>query len=247
LLDLEKERNQTLPFCMLLLADVSISLLMKAAQDARKAFHERGARHGSVLAVCSDFEEGPLSFLTRLPTTRLPVEDGHRLVLILGNVFGNVRDEETFVTEKLFSILRSGDQLWLEVGIRPDRLEHEPLFRLTLPDREESAAEANRRLLLEGPYRRWEAARGRKPSDLEMRVSVREDDDSCRIPGSCNFCHDLLIKDEGRTVTMLYSRRYTIEGLTGWLEKLGLEVERIHTIKDSKNAPRVAHLLLRRR
>jgi hypothetical protein len=164
----------------------------------------------------------------------------------LGNVFGNVRDEETFLRDKVDVILRPGDLLWIEVGIRPDRIETEPLFRLTDSGREETAAEANRRLLLEGPYRRWEAARGRKPSDLEMRVIVREDDDSARVPGSLNFCHDLLIKDEGRTITMLYSRRYRLEELTAWLERQGLEVLRTSQVKDTKGRSRVAHLLLRK-
>jgi hypothetical protein len=247
LLDLEKEKNQSLPWLTLCLADVSIALLTSAAQDTRKTFRDRGARHGTVLATCADFEEGPLSFVTRLPTFRLPQEDGLRLLLILGNVFGNVRDEETFLRDKVSPMMRTGDLLWIEVGLRPERIETEPLFRLTDPNSEETAAEANRRLLLEGPYRRWEAARGRKPSDIEMRVIVREDDDSSRVPSSLNFCHDLVIKDEGRTLTMLYSRRYRLEGLTSWLENQGLSVERVAQVKDSKARPRVAHLLLRKK
>lgn len=246
LLDLEKERNQNLPWLNLCLADVSIALLTRAAQDARKTLADRGARHGTVVATCADFEEGPLAFLGRIPTTRLPAEDGLRLLLILGNVFGNVRDEETFLREKAFHLLREGDLFWLEVGIRPDDIETEPLFRLTDSAQEETAAEANRRLLLEGPYRRWEAARGRKPSDLEMRVFIREDDDSSRVPGSLNFCHDLIIKDEGRTLTMLYSRRYDLDQLTTWLLKQGLALESANVVKDTKGRPRVAHLLLRK-
>jgi uncharacterized SAM-dependent methyltransferase len=247
ILDLEKEKNQSLPWFSLCLADVSIALLTRAAHDARKTLSNRGASHGSVLAACADFEEGPLSFLGRMPTTRLPAEDGLRLVLILGNVFGNVRDEETFLREKVYQLVRPGDLLWIEVGLRPDRIEADPLFRLTDTEREETAAEANRRLLLEGPYRRWEAARGRKPSDLEMRVIVREDDDSSRVPRSLNFCHDLLIKDEGRTVTMLYSRRYELEELSAWFERQGLAVERVSQVKDTKGRPGVAHLLLRKK
>ena len=79
-----------------------------------------------------------------------------------------------------------------------------------------------------------------------MRVVVRQDDDSSRVPGSLNFCHDLIIKDEGRTVTMLYSRRYRLEDLTTWLERQGLSVERVATVMDTKAQPRVAHLLLRK-
>jgi hypothetical protein len=212
--------------------DVSIALLLKAANAARHAVATRddgGRAYRSVLPFCADFEEGPLSFLHRLRSAPGSADDV-RLILILGNVLGNLRDEEAFVRQKVWNMARPGDLIWVEVGLRADRLEDDPLFRLTESDRPETAGEANRRLLLEGPDRRWVAAIGRPPPDLGMRIWVREDDDSARVPGSCNFCHDLLIKDEGRVVTMLYSRRY-----------------RVQRVPDSRGKPRVAHILLRRR
>jgi hypothetical protein len=48
-------------------------------------------------------------------------------------------------------------------------------------------------------------------------------------------------------VTMLYSRRYKVDGLAAWWEGQGYAVEGIHRVKDSKGRVRVAHLLLRRR
>lgn len=242
--DMERAAAQRLTWETCSLVDVSVSLLLRAGSAAHRAVHGRGLGHAYVLPLCADFEEGPLGFLGRLPTDR--GEDGVRLVLVLGNVFGNLRDEETFLRQKLDRMVRPGDLAWLEVGLRPPNLREEPLYRLTETDREETAAEANRRLLLEGPYRRWEAGLGRVPATLDMRVWVREDDDSSRIPGSCNFCHDLLIREERRALTMLYSRRYDLEGLTGWLEERGYEVLRLARVEDSKKRPRVAHLLLRR-
>ena len=58
---------------------------------------------------------------------------------------------------------------------------------------------------------------------------------------------DLAIESERRMTTMLYSRRYQLEGLTAWLEQLEFSVERIVRIEDSKRRPRVAHVLARRR
>jgi hypothetical protein len=46
---------------------------------------------------------------------------------------------------------------------------------------------------------------------------------------------------------MLYSRRYQLEGLTGWFERLGWEALAIHQVPDSRGVARVLHLLLRRR
>ena len=149
--------------------------------------------------------------------------------------------------QKLSRLVRPGDLLWLEVALRLDSIEADPLYAMTRTDHEETAAEANRRLLVEGPYRRWAAATGRASPNLDSRVWVREDDDSARIPGSCNFCHDLVIKDERRVCTMLYSRRYNLELLSGWWEGQGYAVEGIQRVKDVKGRPLVAHLLLRRR
>lgn len=230
--------------------DVSIALLLKASQAGRKLMTDNPAglsrSQMSVLPVCADFEEGALSFLSRLRTDSTHNDDERRLVLFMGNVLGNVRDEETFVRKKLGRVIRPDDLLWVEVGLRADRPEEDPLYELTDPDREETASEANRRLLLEGPYRRWLVASGREAGDLDLRVRVREGDDSTRVPGSYNFCHDLLIRDERRSVTMLYSRRYDLSELSRWFETLGYVVEGILKTKDSRGRNRVGHLLLRR-
>lgn len=231
--------------------DVSIPLLLQAADAARRVFVEAprvAPTSLQVKAYCADFEEGPLRFVSHLPSAVNGDQPSLRLVLMLGNTFGNMRDEEGFVRQKLRGLLRRGDLVWLEIGLRMEPIEADPLFRMTTGARdEEGAAEANRRLLLEGPYRRWESALGRKPAELDLRVWLREDDDTARVPGSINFCHDLVIKDDRRVCTMLYSRRYALEPLTRWLEKLDLEVLRIAKVEDSRGKARVAHLLLRRR
>ncbi|MCA9609481.1 MAG: L-histidine N(alpha)-methyltransferase [Myxococcales bacterium] len=234
------------PWRSLTLVDVSISLLLRAALSARRAVVALPFERSQVMAVCADFEEGPLDFARRLPSERHDPDAGRRLVLVLGNVFGNVRNEDTFVRQKLSFLTRPGDLVWLEVGLRAERPELDPVYRLTQPSETETAAEANRRLLLEGPYRRWEAALGRRPADLQLRVWLREDDDSATIPGSYNFCHDLVLTNERRAITMLYSRRYDLTGLTRWLEQRGWSVERIEKVADARQVDRVAHLLLRR-
>jgi len=229
--------------------DVSISLLLEAASAARTII-EKGPKvtptRLQVKAYCADFEEGPLRFVSHLPTSTNTEQAGLRLILMLGNTFGNLHNEESFVRQKMWTLARKGDLVWLEVGLRLDPIEADPLFRMTTGQREEGAAEANRRLLLEGPFRRWESAQGRMPTPLDLRVWVREDDETARVPGSLNFCHDLVIKDERRVCTMLYSRRYALEPLTRWLEKLDLEVLRVVKVDDSRGKARVAHLLLRR-
>jgi len=247
LLALERTSSHRFAWLTFAPVDVSVPLLLSCATGARRAVAEAGGgARATVTPYCADFEEGRLAFAQRLPTTLASSDQGLRLVLMLGNVFGNVREEESFVRQKLWSLARPGDLVWLEVGLRPKSVADDPLFRLTTAPREETAAEAARRLLLEGPYRRWEAALGRPQSSLEMRVWLREDDESSRIPGSINFCHDLVIKDERRVCTMLYSRRYNLESLIVWLERMQLRLERSMIVEDSKHRPRVAHLLLRR-
>ncbi|MBI1948822.1 MAG: L-histidine N(alpha)-methyltransferase [Deltaproteobacteria bacterium] len=227
-----------LPWLAVALVDVSIPLLVSGTKACRK-------KASQVLPFCADFEEGPLSFLRRLPTAH---HDGTRLVVMLGNVFGNVRDEEALVTERLSAMLRPNDLLWLEVALRLEKVEDDPLFRMTLPAQGElTAPEANRRLLLEGPYRRWEAAHGRRPSDVHTRVWVRENDETARVPGSLNFCHDLVFEEQRRACTMLYSRRYDVAALGRWLEGLGYAVEAVVPVPDSQKRTRVAHLVARRR
>lgn len=239
-----------LPWLSFAPVDVSIPLLLSAAQKARAVLESprQGDVEGAqVLPFCSDFEEGRLSFMTRLPTETRPPNLGVRVVLLLGNTFGNLRDEQGFMRQKLDRLLRPGDLLWLEVALRPAQIEHDSLYPMTLPGRSETSGETNRRILLEGPFRRWEAAMGRPPTELAMRVFIREDDETCHVPGSLNFCHDLVIAAERRACSMLYSRRYDVEALTAWLERQGYAVERLAKVEDSKGTPRVAHLLLRRR
>ena len=242
--------------------DVSIPLLLRAAAAAHKAFDAapsgapvappgavdtRRPTH-AILPFCADFEEGPLTFLGSLPSAARAPERTLRLVLLLGNVFGNLRDEDRFVRHKLWRMTRPGDLVWIELALRLDPLTEDPLYRMTeARDEAETAAEASRRMLLEGPLRRWEAALGRQPAKLGLRVFVRQDDDTARVPGSCNFCHDLLLLDERRACTMLFSRRYALEGLIPWLEEREFAVERVHQVRDSKRRSRIAHLLLRRR
>lgn len=230
--------------------DVSIALLLKAATAARDLMIANPANLSraqlAVLPVCADFEEGSLAFASRLRSAGGENEENRRLVLFLGNVLGNVRDEEMFVKQTLRRLVRPGDLVWVEVGLRAERPEEDPLFALTVPGREETAGEANRRLLLEGPYRRFLVASGRQAGDLDLRIRVRESDGSSRVPGSYNFCHDLLIADEGRAVTMLYSRRYELASLSAWFEALGFAVDGMLRTRDSQGRSRVGHLLLRR-
>ncbi len=240
--------GQRLSWLTLALVDVSIPLLLSATKSAR-AVAAQGDTLGrppfTVLPFCADFEEGSLAFLRRLPSETAEANRAVRLVMMLGNVFGNVRDEGTFLRQKLLKMVRPGDFVWIDVAIGAESIEQDPLFRMTEPDQAATAAFSARRLLLEGPYRRWEAAIGRPPTEIETRVWLRRGDDTSRVPGSVNFCHDLIIKPERRVCTMLYSRRYEADGLTAWFEDRGLSVERIVRVDDSR--PKVVHLLLRRR
>lgn len=247
---LEKALGRTLPLLAFAPVDVSIPLLIRAAVDARKllaADRTAAPFSTSVTPFCSDFEEGRLGFARRLSGNEPSAEKGVRLVSLLGNTFGNLRDEDRFLRERMLALVRPGDWLWLEVGIRPKELEDEPLYLLTQEGHAETASEANRRLLLEGPYRRWEAALGRSNAEVEMRVRLRQNDESARVPGSINFCHDLVFKNDRRVCTMLYSRRYDIAKLSHWLGAYGFEVESTSAVEDSGHHARVAHLLLRRR
>ncbi len=250
LLAAERRSGRSLAWVAYAPVDVSIPLLVAAARAARRLLAEEKidrVRHWSVLPFCADFEEGSLAFQRRLRTASPAfAEEGVRLCAVLGNVFGNVRDEEAFVRRRLSALIRPGDLGWIEVGVRPEDIADDPLFHMTRPGHQDSAGEANRRLLLEGPYRRWASATGRPAPKIELRVSLREGDDACRVPGSVNFVHDLVIKDERRSCTMLYSRRYRVADLSRWFERLGWVAEGTRLVTDSRGVPRVAHLLLRR-
>lgn len=248
LLDVEEHLRQRCNWLTYAPVDVSIPLLMVAANSARRLFAgcESAYPYRSVLPFCADFEEGALAFRKRLRTSLPSGEDGLRLVLFWGNTLGNVRDEEHFVRKKLARLVRPGDLVWFEVGLRAPTMEDDPLYRMTVSRDTETAGDASRRLLLEGPYRRQAAAIGRPMPDLDLRVWLRENDDSSRIPGSCNFCHDLIIKEERRVCTMLYSRRYRLEELSQWFERTGYQVLGLRKSNDSLGRARVAHLLLQR-
>ena len=231
--------------------DVSIPLLSRAAMAGRERFSRARTRLGggsrlAVMALCADFEEGELTFAKRLPTEQHG-DAGVRLVLMLGATFGNLRHEDHFVRRRLWRLVRPGDFVWLEVGLKLEPLSLDPLYGMTVADGNDTSAAASRRLLLEGPFRRWEAAQGHRSSALDVRVWVREDEATCPIPGSVNFCHDLVLAEQRRVCTMLYSRRYDLQGLEGWLGDREFEVMRLSLVRDTSRRPRVAHLLLRRK
>jgi hypothetical protein len=226
--------------------DVSIPLLLTATRTARRALGLGASPRLTISPCCADFEDGPLGFARRLRSADAHGRGGVRLVTILGNVLGNVRDEESFARQKLAALARPGDLVWIEVGVRPDRLEDDPLFHMTRPDYRETPRETNRRLLLEGPYRRMAAALGRL-ADIDLRVWLREGDETSRVPGSVNFTHDLVIKEERRSCTILYSRRYRTRELSAWFERLGYDTLSVAHVADSRGVARVANLLLRRR
>lgn len=254
LLEAERETRMRTAWLSFAPVDVSIALLIAAAQGSRNllfgpsAGDDQASAYRSVMPFVADFEEGRLSFLERLKTSSESGAEGMRLVLILGNILGNLRDEETFVRHKLWNIARPGDLVWVEVGLRADSVADDPLYRQTREGDSgtETAADANRRILLEGPYRRWASAIGRPTPRLTLRIWPREDDEASRIPGSYNFCHDLVIEDESRVCTMLYSRRYDRDELCKWFEGLDFKVVDVNTVEAGKGKPKVAHLLLAR-
>lgn len=248
-LAVDEKLGGRLPWLCFAPVDVSIPLLLTAARTGHNAFARApvASRRLRVAPFCSDFEEGRLGFRHRLRTAHGAGSEGLRLVVILGNVFGNLRDEELFVRRQLAELCRPGDMVWLEVGLRPDDLDADPLYALTRPDYQETPTAANRRLLLEGPYRRAANAMGAAPAEIDLRISLREADESARIPGSINFTHDILLRAERRSFTMLYSRRYQLAPLLAWLERLGYDAVASERITDGRGTPRVANLLLRRR
>jgi len=249
ILGVDAKLGDRLPWLCFAPVDVSIPLLLTAARTGHQCFARVASarRRFRVAPFCSDFEEGPLGFRQRLRTAHGAGAEGLRLIVILGNVFGNLRDEELFVRRQLGELCRPGDMVWLEVGLRPDDLDADPLFALTRPDYRETPTAANRRLLLEGPYRRAANAMGTAPAEIDLRISLREGDESATIPGSVNFTHDIHLRAERRSFTMLYSRRYVMQPLVTWLERLGYDAVATERIADTRGTHRVANLLLRRR
>lgn len=227
----------------LALVDVSIPLLMRAARTTRaRVFDSFGEEGVAVLPCCADFEEGELNFLERLPRARTKAET-RRIVMMFGNVLGSLRDEERFVGDKLDRMLESGDYVWLEVNQRLEQPADDPLHALT-EGTPPTAASAHRRLVLEGPYRRFEAAGHRRPSNIRTRVSLH---DGAVVPGSINYVQDLVIEDEDRIVTMLYSRRYEERGLRRWLDSHGFDVEDAMVIDGGSSKESMLHLLARKK
>ncbi len=247
----EKALQRPLPWLTYVPVDLSMPLLLKAA---KRALIEPDLRQSqgmrTVIPTCADFEYGALHFATRLPSARRA--DGLRLVLVLGNILGNVRDEESFIRRTLVNLTRPGDLVWIEAARKLDPIESDPVFPMTQATSEPTAEDSTRTALLEMPYRVWEVSQGRVPRDVKLRVTLQSyasGDDSCKVPGSVNFCHDLIIpedKGQQRIRTMLFTRRYVDEQLSATFERLGFEPEDIQHVKDSKGRPLVAHYLLRR-
>lgn len=249
----EHEVHRPLSWLTYMPVDLSMPLLLKAAKRALAeptVWEARRAGVRQLIPVCADFEYGKLGFVSRLPSQQRT--DGLRLILVLGNIFGNVRDEEAFIRGTIHKLTRPGDLVWIEVARKLDPIESDPVYAMTVTKGDWTAEQATRIALLEMPYRVWEVSQGRLPGAVQLRVTLQTydgGDDSCKIPGSVNFCHDLIIPEEKmqqRIRTMLFTRRYTDERLGAVFARLGLEEEDTLTVKDSKGRPLIAHHLLRR-
>jgi len=223
--------------------DVSIPLLRLASEHARNLIRDRVEDerwpHFLVRPSCSDFEDGNLGFAGHLSNS----EEDRRLLLFLGGTFGNLKSEAAFVERTLGRLLRPGDLLWLEVGVRQPRIEDDGLYALAkggLGDTQETV----RRALVEGPHRRFRASVG-APLDSKMQIIPRDGGATCDVPGSYNFVHDVDINPSGQRCSVLYSRRYDIAALRQWLTKFGYETLFEYAVKDSHERDRTAHLLLR--
>lgn len=222
--------------------DVSIPLLRMASEQARNLIRDRLDKeswpHYLVRPSCSDFEDGNIGFAGHLSDN----PGDRRLALFLGGTFGNLKSENRFVEHSLDRLLRRGDMLWLEVGVRQTRIEDDGLYTLSkgqLGDTQETV----RRSLVEGPHRRFRASVG-SPLDTRMRIIPREGGATCEVPGSYNFVHDVDINPTGQRCSVLYSRRYDIEALRRWFAGHGYETRFEHRTKDRRGRDRTAHLLL---
>ncbi|MCA9717668.1 MAG: L-histidine N(alpha)-methyltransferase [Myxococcales bacterium] len=222
--------------------DVSIPLLRMASEQARNLIRDRLPKeswpHFLVRPSCSDFEDGNMGFCGHLSDN----PGDRRLALFLGGTFGNLKSEARFVERALGRLLRRGDMLWLEVGVRQARIEDDGLFALSkgqLRDTQETV----RRSLVEGPHRRFRASVG-APLDTRMRIIPREGGATCEVPGSYNFVHDVDINPSGQRCSVMYSRRYEIDALRGWLADHGYETRFEQRSKDARGRDRTAHLLL---
>lgn len=224
--------------------DVSIPLLRLASEKARNDIRDRVSEerwpHFLVRPACSDFEDGGIGFAGHLSEN----PEDRRLVLFLGGTFGNLKSEAAFVERTLSRLLRRGDLLWLEVGVRQARIEDDGLWALAeggLGDAQETV----RQSLVEGPHRRFRASVG-SLIDTRMRIIPRDGGATCAVPGSYNFVHDVDINAMGQRCSVLYSRRYDVDALRQWLVGFGYETLFDHTVSDARGRPRTVHLLLRR-
>ena len=141
-------------------------------------------------------------------------------------------------------MLRPGDLLWLEVGVRQAQIEDDSLYALSkggLGDTQETV----RRALVEGPHRRFRASVG-SALESNMRIIPRDGGATCEVPRSYNFVHDVDINASGQRCSVLYSRRYDVAALLQWLAGFGYETLFEHAVKDSRGRDRTAHILLRR-
>jgi hypothetical protein len=250
----EQQMHRPLGWLTYMPVDLSMPLLLRAARRALSEpnlWRSRVSGMRTVVPICADFEYGRLDFVSRLPSEQRT--DGHRLVLVLGNILGNVQSEDTFIRRTIHKLTRPGDLVWIEVARRLDPIESDPVFPMTVQKNERTAEQSTRTALLEMPYRVWEVSQGRLPREVTLRVTLQSyegGDDSCKVPGSVNFCHDLVIEEEKmqqRIRTMLFTRRYRDEQLNAIFTQLGLEPEDVVHVKDSKSRPLIAHYLLRRR
>lgn len=231
--------------------DISIPLLLKAQRKAlpllAQATGERGARHHRLRAFCADFEDGDLRFLNRLPSAEN--KDVARLITMFGS-FQNLFDEEAFVRDKLSTIARRGDLVWLEVTHRITPIEKDRYYALTKQERPQ--LDNTLRLLLEGPYGRLEAAKGRTANAVDIRVSLRDyfedgpEHAQNRIPGSYNFFFDLVVNNGARSYTMVNIRRYELRSLQAWFGKMGYSTLDAITVPEDRGEDRRrnVHLLL---
>ncbi len=222
--------------------DVSIPLLRMASEQARNLIRDRLEKeswpHFLVRPSCSDFEDGNIGFAGHLSDN----PSDRRLVLFLGGTFGNLKSETKFVEHSLDRLLRRGDLLWLEVGVRQPRIEDDGLYALSkgpIGDTQETV----RRSLVEGPHRRFRASVG-SPLDTRMRIIPREGGATCEVPRSYNFVHDVDINPSGQRCSVMYSRRYDIGALIQWFADHGYETRFEHRVKDSHGRDRTVHLLL---
>lgn len=224
--------------------DVSIPLLRLASEKARNLIREKVETerwpHFLVRPSCSDFEDGNIGFTGHLSEA----DEDRRLVLFLGGTFGNLKSETAFVERTLSQVLRPGDLLWLEVGVRQPRIEDDALYALANGG-EGDTQETVRRALVEGPHRRFRASVG-SPLESNMRIIPRDGGVTCEVPRSHNFVHDVDINPSGQRCSVLYSRRYDVAALQQWLAGFGYEILFEYAVKDSRERDRTVHLLLRR-